>query len=287
MKVIKKINNNAAVCLDSQNHEMVAIGTGIGFPSVPYEITDLSLIQKTYYDVEPMQLNLLNQIPESIFQVSEEIVGIFRNSVDISISSSLVFTLADHISFAIERTKKGICITNPLQYDVQHLYEKEFEIGQKSVRLIQKKTGIRLPKSEAVNIALHLVNAENMPQHPVKNLDVENIISDITEIVGRTFRIYVDKNSFSYSRFATHLQYLLKRLKQAEQVSTDNLNLYESVVEEYADTHCCVEKIKEYLKGELDFELNEEESMYLILHVNRLCVREDCHRKGITPGTEK
>ncbi|MCD7840057.1 MAG: hypothetical protein LUG46_05435 [Erysipelotrichaceae bacterium] len=40
--------------------------------------------------------------------------------------------------------------------------------------------------------------------------------------------------------------------------------------------------ICQYLKEELDFECNEEEMLYLILHVNRLCVREDCYRKSIT-----
>lgn len=31
MKVIKKINNNVAICLDSSNNELIALGKGIGF----------------------------------------------------------------------------------------------------------------------------------------------------------------------------------------------------------------------------------------------------------------
>lgn len=37
MRVIKKINNNVALCLDSDNHELIAFGKGIGFPQIPYE----------------------------------------------------------------------------------------------------------------------------------------------------------------------------------------------------------------------------------------------------------
>ena len=34
MKVVKKINNNVAICLDSNNCELVAFGKGIGFPKI-------------------------------------------------------------------------------------------------------------------------------------------------------------------------------------------------------------------------------------------------------------
>ena len=51
MKVVKKINNNVAICLDSNNCELVAFGKGIGFPKMPYEIQDLSLIDRTFYDL--------------------------------------------------------------------------------------------------------------------------------------------------------------------------------------------------------------------------------------------
>lgn len=47
MKAIKKINNNVAICEDDNKKELIAFGKGIGFPSMPYHITDLSLISMT------------------------------------------------------------------------------------------------------------------------------------------------------------------------------------------------------------------------------------------------
>ncbi len=32
MKVIKKINNNVALCVDNHKKELIAFGKGIGFP---------------------------------------------------------------------------------------------------------------------------------------------------------------------------------------------------------------------------------------------------------------
>ena len=45
MKVIKKINNNVALCLDGNQRELIAFGKGIGFKPIPYELTDLSVIE--------------------------------------------------------------------------------------------------------------------------------------------------------------------------------------------------------------------------------------------------
>ena len=46
MKVIKNINNNISLCLDSRNNEVVAFGKGIGFTKPPYDVP-LSKIDRT------------------------------------------------------------------------------------------------------------------------------------------------------------------------------------------------------------------------------------------------
>ena len=48
--------------------------------------------------------------------------------------------------------------------------------------------------------------------------------------------------------------------------------------EEFPVIYQCVLKIRDYMAGKLDWELSEEELLYLILHVNRLYAREDCNR---------
>ena len=201
MEVIKKINNNAAVCIDSAGNELVAIGTGIGFPAVPYSLDDLDKIQKTYYDINPHYLEMLNDIPENVFRVSSKIVDLYRNKIRDAISSNLVFTLADHLYFAIEREKKNMMIENPLYYDVQHLYETEYEVGKESLKIIQKELGIRMSKTEITNIALHLINARTVAQAATKKQDYQEIVDDIVDIVGSYFHMYIDKNNVNYSTF--------------------------------------------------------------------------------------
>lgn len=282
MKVIKKINNNAAICVDSLGNEIVAIGTGIGFPSIPYDLEDLSVIQRSFYDVNPNYLNVLNQISDELFKVTVKIVDLFKNKICDDIGSNIVFTLADHIDFAVTRYKKNIKMDYPLQYDIQYMYEMEYDIGKQALKLINRELHVRLPKEEASNIALHLVNARALANSK-GNIEVDSIIADVTDIIGKSFQIFIDKNTFNFSRFATHFQYLIKRQKSGQSISTENAGLYENVIRDYPRTAECVDKIKDYLKEELDFTLNKEETLYLILHVNRLCSKEDCYRKGITP----
>ena len=284
MKVIKKINNNAAICLDDNNSELVAIGTGIGFPAVPYELKDLSVVQRTYYDVNSMYYELLNVLPEEILEVSTKIVDTFRMRMDGSISSNLIFTLADHIHFAVERLNRNIKIDTLLKYDIPHFYEKEYEMGREAVKIINRELKVRLPKEEAGNIALHLVNAGAVAENEKSQGYVDGVIHDIREIISKAFDIYIDKDTFNFSRFVSHIQYMLKREEKGAPVSSENWKLFEAIRDEYPKTYQCALKIKEYLGNELACDLNEEELLYLILHINRLCAREDCYRKSITPA---
>ena len=77
---------------------------------------------------------------------------------------------------------------------------------------------------------------------------------------------------------------MLKREEKGAPVSSENWKLFEAIRDEYLKTYQCALKIKEYLGNELACDLNEEELLYLILHINRLCAREDCYRKSITPA---
>lgn len=281
MQVIKKINNNAAICIDKQGNELIAIGTGIGFPEVPYEIDTLKCIQRTYYDINPIYYDLLNQVPTEIFDLSYDIFQLYRDKFNSTISNNIVFTLADHIHFAIERCRKNIQIDNPLQYDIKHLYEREYAIGLEALRMIKKRFTQYLPETEAGNIALHFMNAEAVAATSHKDFTNDIIIDGIIEIIGEFFNIHIDKTDISYSRFITHMQYLLKRGKN-KMLHTENELIFKSVVEQYPQTYLCAEKINCLLSNELDINMSNEETLYLMLHINRLYVKEDCYRKGIT-----
>ena len=154
MKVIKNINNNISLCLDSRNNEVVAFGKGIGFTKPPYDVP-LSKIDRTFYDVDEEQLAVLNRIPENVLEAAAEIVDLANEKMDNQFRENVVFTLADHIDFSVQRYRKNINIKLPLFYEVRQLYPKESEIGKQALNILKKRLDIALPREEAAAIALH------------------------------------------------------------------------------------------------------------------------------------
>lgn len=275
MKVIKNINNNVAICLDSNEKEVIVTGKGVGFKKPPYELK-LSEIDRTYYDVDQMYISMIRDLPEEILEVANEIISYARKKYDMAFSTNIVFTLADHLNFAIKRNKENIKVKLPIVNDIEQLFEKEIDVGSFGIKLIRKKLSIYLPREEAAYIALHLINARQQAKNRDEEID-NQIVEDITKIVEDGYNLEIDRHDFNYSRFKTHLHYLLKRGKENEQLNTDNRQMYQTLVKEYPKNYETANIIKEYLLKKINLSLNDEEMMYLMIHINRLCTREDCN----------
>ena len=275
MKIIKTLNNNFALALDNAGNQMIVSGKGIGFGKVPREVEDLSVINRSYYDVDDIYVSMINDIPEQIINISSEIVDHARNIIDNPISSNIVFTLADHINFAVERYQKNLNIHLPILYDIQNLFDKEMCVGKYAIDLLWKKMNIYLPKEEAAYVALHFINAEAQSSSVKSSNCNEKIIEDIVRIIEEENQIHIDKTGFNYSRFASHMQYLLKRTEKKEMIQSVNAELYREIKNLYPNIITCVEKVSSYLQHTIKTNLPDEEKMYLALHINRLCSRED------------
>ena len=274
MKIIRSINTSAAIGLDSSGHEVVLLGKGIGFPKMPYELTDLSVIDRSFYDVDPRYLDMLSGLKEPILMASADLVEQAEFNLNCDLNPNLPFTLADHLQFAIERIAKGIDLTAPLAYDVQHLYPREYELGELALDILQDYTGTRLPENEAVNVALHLINAEVElgDDHAVHAM--LQIIGEVDDIVERELRFRMDKASYSYSRFAMHLRYLIQRLSDNQTVENLGGEMLKPLALEYPDIYLCARKVTDFLKQTYGWQCSDEETLYLMLHINRVREKE-------------
>ena len=222
MKAVKRVNNNVVICRSTNGEEFVARGKGIGFHEFPYDL-DIKNVERTYYDVDPNYISVINSISDEIIKISEQIANYASTVLKNPLGSNLIFTLADHINFAIERNKKNLLISFPISYDIEHLYENEYSIGKFGLKIIREQLKIWLPKDEAISIALHIINAETIDKN---KLYVEKeIINDITTIIEDCFDIRIDKSDFNYSRFISHMNYLIKRGISNQLVNTQNQDI--------------------------------------------------------------
>lgn len=278
MIVQKKINNNVAICTDGNQRELIAFGKGIGFPETPYELKDLRKIERTFYDVNEQYISLLNDIPYDLIQFTAQMILEVQDKLSYDTNANLALTLADHIAFAIERAQKRIYVRMPSIYELEISYPVEIEIAKEFVTAIKRNFHVNLPKNEVQGIAMHLINArgDSVLQEKTSYYEehYEEILQQTTALIEQSFNIRVQKDTFNYVRFATHIQYLLKRVYEQNYIESSNVQLYEKLREEFQDISACVDRICEYYEQSWSLKLSQEEKLYLIMHVNRVCSKE-------------
>lgn len=279
MKIIKKINNNVALALDSAGTEVVVFGRGIGFPAIPYELTDLSKIQRTFYDIRSSYVEMTAALPEDLILLAADIVEIARCNLDCDLNPNLSFTLADHLNFAIERFQNGMELQTPLAYDIAHFYPVEIDLGRQALEIIRRQKGIALPESEVTNIALHLINGEMENNDIHETLAVTKVIRDITNLIEENLGITLDTTGFNYSRFIMHIRYLLRRMQEGTQESNGMSMAMRSLIVKYPKVYTCTMRVVKYFSRNYQWECTEDEILYLFMHINRLRERSDLQRR--------
>ena len=222
MEVYKKINNNVALALDAKGRELVVFGKGIGFVSMPYELTDLSRIQRTFYDVIEKYFALLRDVPEAVFLAADDIADTAREELDCTLNANLTYALADHLNFAIQRSREGLNVQVPLAYDIQHLYPQEYAIAKQGLHELCRTLDVTLPDTEIVSIAMHIITAENEVWDMHSTILTATVISELSAIVEHGMEIQLNKESFSYSRFCMHLRYLVQRMMHGSPLNAGN-----------------------------------------------------------------
>ncbi len=274
MKLLKKINNNFALGQDSNGEKIIVEGRGVGFLKMPCELCDFSQVTRTYYDYDEQYIDLIKEISQPIMNVANEIYEKITAVLNCELNQNLPFILADHISFAIERYEKDVMVNLPIYYDLMQLHPMEYELAVYALNKIKERLHVELPDQEKSGIILNIINAEMRIQNQQINDDFFHGIDNIVEIIEHCMQIQVSRDSFNYSRFISHMTYLCKRLNEHSQMSGSNEKMYHSLVEQYPCTSRCVIAICDYLQNAGYKCLNDEERLYLILHINRLCDRE-------------
>lgn len=274
MEVIKKLGNNAAICKDNSGRELIALGLGIGFPKCPYTLDDLSKIERTFYNVDNEYLHLFENVDSNILALSADVIDLATTMLSVSLKKNAIYTLAYHLNFAVIRLNKGMIFNTPISNELRDLYPVEVKVAKYTLNLMKKKLNIELPEEEMYAIAMNIINSEEILSSTSDVSVKSEFILEIVHLIEAQMHISIDKNSFNYSRFASHMQYLFRRKSEYTEISSTNKKLFELLKNEYPKTYQCVLGIKEMIFNKFNWNIGDEELLYLILHVNRLCSHE-------------
>jgi len=274
--VIKKIiNNNIVVSFNNAHNEIIAMGKGLGFKKSVGDSIDESQIEKTYVITQEWNVNKLTQllldIPIEHIQVANEIISFARVSLGKKLSDNLFLTLTDHIHYAIERKQEGIMLKNALLWEIKRFYNHEFLIGKEALNIIRHRLNVDLPEDESGFIALHIVNA-NLDMKEVSQVsEMAEIIQNILNIVKYHFKIDIDEYSLNYERFVTHLKFFIQRLFSDTRLNDlETVQLMLKIKDQYTNEYACALKISNYVQSVFDRELEEDELIYLTIHIKRI-----------------
>lgn len=273
--IIKKIlNNNVITTIDENTRlEKVVMGRGIAFQKQPGDMLDAQKIEKIFV-LENKNENesfkkLINEIPVEYLKISEAIISYGKEKLNTELDEHIYIALTDHIAFAIRRYKENIHLKNQLLWEIQRIHKNEFEIGLWAIDLIEKETDIHMDLDEAGFIALHFIDASlNQPMD--NTINITEIVQEILNLIKYYFTIEFKEDDISYDRLITHLKYFAQRVISNKVLQNDNNEFLEMVKTNYRESYNCAVRIKTYIEKNYDYKINDDEIVYLTLHIQRV-----------------
>lgn len=273
VKIIRVLNTNAVVSVDSQGMELIMTGQGIGFKKRKGENIDQSLVDKIYHLENKEESKRLQEV---VKEISEEYLGIADRVVKeakkekLEIRDSLYVTLTDHINSAVARYREGIALKNMMKIDIRKFYPKEYQVGMHAIEWIKEQTGEDLGDDEAAFIAMHIVSAELNAQNITDVNQITELINTVLQIVRIHFKIDLNEESISYERFLTHLKFFAARVFDHMEYEDTMQEIYKVMVEQNENAFSGVKKIAEYIKKQYNYKLTIDEQLYLLIHIKRI-----------------
>lgn len=273
MITIKKSLNNSMLLVDNDQREMILFGKGIGFGAKPGTNIDLAQVEKVFLPLSDLKsrhfLSLTDTIPAAFFDISHDILTLARSQCGDRLNSVLLFTLAEHLHFAVERSRSGQLIHNKLSWEVKRYYPQEYGVGLLARAQVNAKFDVKLPEDEAVNIAFHLINASSQDDDNSAHQQVE-LVNRIAEIVRYKLGKAIDTQSVNYMRFITHLRYFAERVLAGKIALSETEDFYQELMRHRPDAMTVAWVIRDYVQDKYQLTLPKDELTWLSIHISRL-----------------
>jgi len=259
--------------VDNDQREMILFGKGIGFGAKPGTHIDLAQVEKVFLPLSDLKsrhfLSLTDTIPAAFFDISHEILILARRLCGDKLNSVLLFTLAEHLHFAVDRSRSGQTILNKLSWEVKRYYPQEYSVGLQARAQVNEKFDIELPEEEAVNIAFHLINASSQDDDSTAHQQVE-LVNRIADIVRYKLGKSIDTQSVNYMRFITHLRYFAERVLAGKIALSETEDFYQELMRHRPDAMTVAWVIRDYVQDKYQLTLPKDELTWLSIHISRL-----------------
>ena len=270
-RVSKVLNNNGVIAIDmDENKEYVILGKGVGFGKKvsqrfdkPEGCTTYRLEQETergsakelVKGIEPEYL----EIADAILTESQKVFG---DSID----RGILFPLADDISFAVARIRRNEQISNPLTEDIKVLFYSEFKVAETLKTILRERLQIEIDDHEVGYVALHIHSAIGDEKVSVA-MQTARAVRECIDMIEKATGKPIDVLSLSYNRLMNHMKYMVARASTGEKL---NLDMNEYMLDQYPQAYKVATDICKNLEGCIGHNLDETETGYLAMHIQRV-----------------
>lgn len=143
--------------------EYIVMGKGLGFQKKIGETVNKEKIEKTFVLENPETVakwtRVYVDLPDGEMQVFLNIITFAEAVLQTKFDPSFFIALADHLHYAIERSREEISLQNPLAWEVRNFTLGSMKLENKSFVCIANDLEVELVDDEAASVALHFVNA--------------------------------------------------------------------------------------------------------------------------------
>jgi beta-glucoside operon transcriptional antiterminator len=277
MKIRQILNNNVAL-VQRGELDLIVLSNGLSFRKKVGDLLSIDEVDKVFVpdssDVLENYSYLLSSVSQEILDATKRIILLVEAELEELVNDYLYLTLLDHIDYSLKRAEKGQYIVSPLAWEVRKFYPKQYALSKQALRIIFEETGIDFPESEAVSIALHLINLQETKVSIEDTMKEMKLIGDVLTIIKMHYQIQLDEGSMNYNRLVTHLRYFAQRVANGEIYSSQETELNKQIRMMYPQAFLCVQKINKYLDQQYQKQLTQDEETYLMLHINRVAQRQ-------------
>ena len=269
-RICKVLNHNGVIALDmNDSKEYVLLGKGVGFGKKvgerfeqPADCTVYSL-QETSSRGDASEL--IKTIQPEYFQMANQILNEAERQFG-KIDRSILFPMADHIAFAVQRLQKGEQISNPLTEDIKTLFHSEFKVASRIRPILREEKGIEIDDDEVGYVALHIHSALEKESVSV-SMQMAQAVRDCVSLIEDQRGIRINVMSLSYNRLMNHVKYMVARVLKGESLKV-NMNDY--VQHNFPESYELATTVCDHLSHALHKQLEELEVGYLAMHIERV-----------------
>lgn len=278
MKIRQILNNNVAL-VQRGELDLIVLSSGVSFRKKVGDSLSLDEVEKVFVpdsdDVLESYSYLLSNVNQEILSATRRIIHLVESELEEEVNDYLYLTLLDHIDYSLKRAEKNQFIVSPLTWEVRKFYPKQYDLAKKALEIIYEETTVEFPESEAVSLALHLINLQETKVSIEDTVKEMKFVGDVLTIVKMHFQIQLDENSMNYNRLVTHLRYFAQRVSVGEIYQGQESELNKQIRAMYPQAYHCVQKIRRYLNQQFQKDLSEDEETYLMLHISRVTKRKE------------